>query len=156
MTDVKGSSLERLSTNKLSSVNCTAGNILHAQVATCGKTKQQLLYVHIHELRNLIEKTSCLAVWTPSTIQDMSIPRITQTKLTYADLFSIYERNFMFMFTLMFLLMHVRNRICIRVSFILSLSLPVQFQKGRGLTFIFATSSLEHLSVGQTRNPPTK
>ena len=74
--------------------------------------------------------------------QDMSITLITQTKLTYVDflppLFSIYVCIFKFMFTLMFLLMHVRNRICIRVSFSFSLSACSLSQRSRGLTFIFA------------------
>ena len=62
---------------------------------------------------------------------------------------------FVCIFMLMFMLMHARNRICIRVSF--SFSLPFHFHKGVGVLRSFSPTSLfEHLSVGQALNPPTQ
>ena len=71
----------------------------HVSCLSQGKTKLQLLCVHNHVTAKPNRKTSCLAVWTPSTTQDVSITRRTQTKLTNVDLSSSSPPHYVCIYT---------------------------------------------------------
>ena len=108
----------------------------------------QLLHVHNHALRNQIEEPP--VVFAGHHQQRRYDNRTHNTnKKTFLDL--SYD---MFMFTLMFMLIHARNRTCIRVSFSFSLFACSHSQKRRWFTFIFAHVLVRAL-VGTPGSHPT-